>query len=128
MNPGIFENVQRQLENQESDGGLTMSAILTMPPPLRRLVNWMLRRRRVSQAEIVAFVGEDEATAYAMLDTLMGKGIAHQIKQKEGIFYDVRIAQHRGRTIPSNIWQALEDKPKKGPETVKRNSDTVSIS
>ena len=116
MNPGIFENAQRKLGHREEDMGLTMSEILTMPAPLRRLVNWMLRQRKASRAEIVAFVGENEATACAMLDTLIERGIVHQTKQEGCILYYVLMAQHRGRAIPLNIWQALKEKNQKERE------------
>jgi hypothetical protein len=110
VSSGIFENLQRKLEDQDQTTGLTMSEILTMPTPLRRLVNWMLRQQKVSFADVIAFVGEDEATGREMLVSLMEKGIVRQIEHNAQTLYYVRMAARRGRTIPLNVWKALEEK------------------
>ena len=110
MSTGLFEWLQRELEEQEKADGLTMTEILTMPDPLRQLVNWMLRQQSVDFAEIVAFVGEDETTSRAMLESLMERGVVHRISNDDTARYHVRMASRRGRQIPIDIWQALEEK------------------
>lgn len=109
MSSGIFEDLQRKLEDKEQTTGLTMSEILTMPTPLRRLVNWMLRQQKVNLAEVTAFI-EEEVTAREMLGTLMERGIVRQMEQDTQLLYYVHMAPRRGRTLPLNVWQALEEK------------------
>lgn len=109
MNTGLFEQLQRKLDEQEA-AGLTMTEVLTMPAPLRRLVNWMLRQPPVAFTEVLAFVAEDEAATRAMLETLLEKGIVHSVNDAEVLRYRVQIAPRRGRPIPLNIWQSLEEK------------------
>lgn len=110
MNTGLFEQVQRKLADQEAAAGLTMTEVLTMPAPLRRLVNWMLRQPPVSFADVLAFIAEDEAATRAMLETLTEKGIVYTINEGEALRYRVQIAPRRGRPIPLNIWESLEAK------------------
>jgi len=110
VSTGLFEWLQRELEEQEKAEGLTMTEILTMPDPLRQLVNWMLRQQSVDFTEIAAFVGEDEATSHAMLETLIERGIVQQVVNDDVARYHVRMASRRGRQIPLDIWQALEEK------------------
>jgi hypothetical protein len=51
--------------------GLGMVDALTLPDPLRELVNWMMRRGEVTLAEVTAYTGRDERTARTMLDALV---------------------------------------------------------
>lgn len=110
VNTGLFEQLQRKLEDQEAAGGLTMTEVLTMPAPLRRLVNWMLRQPPVAFEDVMAFIEEDAATTHAMLETLVEKGIAQSVADGDTRRYRVQIAPRRGRPIPLNIWQSLEEK------------------
>ncbi|HNT74410.1 MAG TPA: hypothetical protein PKH77_05255 [Anaerolineae bacterium] len=109
MNTGLFEQLQRKLDEQEA-AGLTMTEVLTMAAPLRRLVNWMLRQPPVTFTDVMAFVAEDEGATRAMLKALMEKGIVHSVNDAEVLRYRVQIAPRRGRPIPLNIWQSLEEK------------------
>jgi hypothetical protein len=110
VKPGLFEQLQRKLDDQEAAAGLTMTEVLTMPAPLRRLVNWMLRQPPIGFADVMAFVAEDEATTRAMLETLMEKGIVYSVADSAAQRYRVQIAPRRGRPIPLNIWESLEEK------------------
>jgi amino acid permease len=91
--------------------GLQMADVLTLPDPSRQLINWMLRRREVSLAEIVARIGQDEDVARTILDELMGQGFVREVEVKGEILYRPQIAPKRGRQLSAHIWQALDVEP-----------------
>jgi hypothetical protein len=95
-------------EGEKDDTGLSMLDILTLPEDQQQIINWMTRQRAVSLADVVAQMGQDEAVARTMLDTLMGKGFVQEIPGEGELHYRTKMAFKRRRQLPSNIWQALE--------------------
>ena len=45
-----------------------------------------------------------------MLDDLCGKGYVRAIEMRGATQYRVRLAPKRGRTLPADLWAALDDK------------------
>jgi len=45
-----------------------------------------------------------------MLEALIERGIVYQVLNDDTARYHVRMASRRGRQIPLDIWQALEEK------------------
>ena len=95
--------------------GLQMADILVLPDPLRQLINWMMRQREVSLAEVAAHIGQDERVAHTMLAELTEQGFVREIEVGDEVRYRTQHAARRGRQLPEEIWQALEkgtDDPK----------------
>ena len=119
MSKGLFGRLQQELDDREKAAGLSMVDILELPDSLRQLVNWMMRSEMVSLSQVVAQVGQDEAATQAMLATLVEKGFVRQLEIKGELHYRVRVASQKKRTLPQNLWHALDDKvdeEKKGGE------------
>jgi amino acid permease len=89
--------------------GLRMADALVLPNSLRDLTNWMMRRGEVSFAEMVAHIGQDEAVARTMVDTLTEQGFVREMKAEDTSRYRVRLALRRGRQLHEDIWQALDE-------------------
>ena len=90
--------------------GLGMVDALTLPDPLRELVNWMMRRGEVTLAEVTAYTGRDERTARTMLDALVEQDFVQVTEGKGEPRYRIRLAPKRGRQMSQEIWQALDAK------------------
>lgn len=116
MGKGLFDRLQRELEAREKSPGLVMSDLLTLPDALRDLLNWMIRQDQVTLADMTDFLGQDEASAREILADLLDKGLIRGIEIRGVTHYRVRLAPKRGGALPSNLWQALDEKVERGEE------------
>ncbi|MGI5834953.1 MAG: hypothetical protein ACOX87_00495 [Chloroflexota bacterium] len=110
MTGGLFDRLQKEMEAQEKAAGLSMAEILTLPESERRLFNWMMREGEVSLADVVLHEGQDETHVRSILARLVEKGFVRQIEVRGDYRYKVRLAPKKGRDIPLDIWQTLDEK------------------
>jgi len=87
-----------------------MSDLLTLPEPLSGLLNWMIRQGSAALADIVAFLGEDEARARLLLADLLDKGWIRELEIHGVTQYRVRLAPKRGCAVPGKLWQASSNR------------------
>ncbi len=90
--------------------GRGMADALTLPDPLRELVNWITRRGEVRLADVTAHIGEDEGGAREMLDALVEQDFVKAMEGDGEPRYRIRLAPKRGRQMSQEIWQALDAK------------------
>jgi len=109
MSQGLFGRLQQELEAREKVAGLTTADILSLPSDERQLVNWMVRAGDVALADVVAQLGQEEATVQARLAVLIEKGFVREISNQGVTCYQVRMAPRRKRNLPDNLWQALDN-------------------
>jgi predicted ArsR family transcriptional regulator len=107
---GLFDRLQEELVGREKAAGLSMADVLDLPDPLRGLVNWMLRQAEVGLDDVAAYLQHDEDAARATLATLADKGFVRVMEVRGQPRYRVRLAAKRGRELPTNLWQVLDDK------------------
>jgi len=88
--------------------GLHLADALMLPETLRQLVHWMLRQGQVSLADVIAHTHQDAAGAQALLDTLIEQDVVRVIDVAGTPQYRVRLAPRRGRQLPQELWQALQ--------------------
>jgi hypothetical protein len=110
LTKGLFHRLCGELEAREQSPGLRMSDLLAFPEPVCGLLNWMIRQVQVSLADVAAWLGKDEAQAREILRDLLDKGFIREIEMRGVTTYRVRLAPKRGRTMPPNLWEALEVK------------------
>ncbi len=114
---GLYDRVQGELEAREKSPGLHMSDLLALPDPVSGLLNWMIRQQQVGLADVAAFIRQDEECARTVLAELQDKGFVREIEVRGVMSYRVRLAPKRGKTMPSNLWRALDDKVETDEET-----------
>lgn len=107
---GLFDRLGQELHAREKAAGLTMMDVLTLPDDLRKLFNWMMRQEEVGLADVTAFLRQDEAVARKLLADLVERCFVREAQAAGETRYRVRLAPKRGREVPLNIWQALDDK------------------
>ena len=107
--------------------GLRIADALTLPDPLRQLVNWMMRRGEVRLSEVTAHTGQDEATARRMLDTLLEQDFVQATKGESEPRYRIRLASKRGRQTSHEIWETLDSKVEVPPRPVPRRTGTGGL-
>ncbi len=107
---GLFNRLQGELDAREQSPGLRMSDLLTLPEPLAGLLNWMIRQVQVGLDDVAAFLQRDEEEARTVLAGLREKGFVREIEMRGMTTYRVRLAPKRGRKMPADLWQALDDR------------------
>ena len=104
--------------------GQSMADVFALPDLQQQLVTWFLReetngRDKKSLHEVAAQIGQSEARARKIMSALVGQGFIREVKVDDKTHYSLRLVSRRGRQIPKNIWQALDEEKrvKGGPET-----------
>ncbi len=110
MGGGLFDRLSEEMQAREERVGLTMSDVLALPAPERSLVSWIMRREQATLQDVVSQLGQDEGTARTTLGSLVEQGFLREIAIRGDVHYRARLAPKRGRDIPLNIWQALDDR------------------
>ena len=114
---GIFNRMQKELDAREKREGITLSVLLDLSPPLRRLMNRITREGQLSVGEAAELLEETPAEALRTLNTFVEKGYLEREQQEgeEGDWvYRTRFARKRPRQIPVGIWSALENRARDG--------------
>ena len=118
--PGIFDRLQKEIENKQSEGGITALDLADLPPTLRKIMRLMLRELELSyprmtdtiaslpDAERIPSNDLDEA-----LDTLTRQGWLIRIGEGIKAIYKVNLRRKSGSTLASGIWGTLDEKLKK---------------
>ena len=110
MTGGLFDRLRQEMDAQEKAAGLSMADILTLPEHERRLFNWMMREGEVGLADVAAHEGQEEMATHSMIASLVEKGFIRQYEVRGEVRYKVRLAPKKGRDVPLNIWQTLDEK------------------
>lgn len=95
---------------QETDIGLSMVDVMNLPDEEQKLVNWIMRHKSVSLAEVVAHTGAGEDIALAQLDTLIAQGFVQEVEQGSDRYYRPRLTSKRRSKLSTDIWQSLDEK------------------
>jgi hypothetical protein len=107
---GFFDRIQAELDGNEKAAGLSLADVLSLPDPHRGLVNWIMREGQVDLAAVSARLGQSEEQARAAVADLVSRGFLREFEQGGRWLYQVRLGRKRGRELPANLWQALDDK------------------
>jgi hypothetical protein len=114
---GIFDRLQKELEDREQEGGITALDLADLPSPLRKLMRLMLREiemdyeslseaaKAMPKSDFMDKIELDQA-----LDTLCDKNWLIRRGQGEVISYRVNLRRKAGSNLSQNIWSALNKK------------------
>lgn len=117
---GLFDRLQAELEGREKAAGLSMADVLALPDPLRRLVNWLIREEEAGLADVASHLGQGEEATRAVLGGLVERGFMREMRVRGAVRYQVRLAVARRRQMPSDLWQALDERVEgEGPKEVR---------
>jgi len=118
--PGVFDRLQRQIDDKQKDGGITALDLADLPAALRRIMRLMLRQLQMnypqlceamdnmSDADRLSRTDLDQA-----LETLTQQAWLIRLGEGQKAIYKVNLRPKSGSTLASGIWTSLEDKLKK---------------
>ena len=121
---GVFDRLQKQINDKQKDGGITALDLVDLPPVLRKIMRLMLRQIQMNYpqlCEAMEKMPEDERLSQSDLDealkTLSQQAWLIQIGEGERAIYKVNLRRKAGSTIASGIWQSLDAKLKDNPKS-----------
>lgn len=118
--PGIFDRLQKEIENKQGEGGITALDLADLPPALRKIMRLMLRELQLSYPQLTEAVDsfpDAERLSHKDLDealnVLTNQSWLIRIGQGEKAIYKVNLRRKAGSTVASGIWNTLDSKLKK---------------
>lgn len=121
---GVFDRLQKQIDDKQKEGGITALDLADLPPALRKIMRLMLRQLQMDYpqlCEAMEKMPEGERLSRADLDnalkTLSQQAWLIQIGEGERAIYKVNLRRKAGSTLASGIWQSLDAKLKDNPES-----------
>lgn len=121
---GVFDRLQKQINDKQKEGGITALDLADLPPALRKIMRLMLRQVQMNYpqlCEAIEKMPEGERMLQTELDdalkTLSQQAWLIQIGEGERAIYKVNLRKKAGSTIASGIWQSLDAKLKDNPNS-----------
>jgi len=119
---GIFDRLQKQIDDKRKEGGITVLDLAELPPALRKIMKLMLRQLQMNYPQLVAAMEqmpEGERLTLGDLDEALEKLVEQawliQIGKGNRAIYKVNLRRKAGSKLGESIWQNLEIKLKEDP-------------
>ena len=121
--PGVFDRLQREIENKQQDGGITALDLADLQPSLRKIMRLMLRELQMNYPRLCEAMEDmsqaerlNRADLDAALDTLTKQFWLIRLGEGERAIYKVNLRRKSGSTLADGIWSNLDAKLKGKPE------------
>ncbi len=118
--PGVFDRLQKEIENKGNEGGITALDLADLPLTLRKIMRLMLRELQLNYPQLIeaiAALPENERLAVKDLDealeVLSTQGWLIRIGQGEKAIYKVNLRRKAGSKLASGVWNTLDEKLKR---------------
>lgn len=119
---GVFDRLQKQIDDKRQEGGITILDLADLPPALRKIMRLMLRQLQMDYPQLCNAIDqmpEDERLTRANLDEALKKLAEQawliQIGEGERAIYKVNLRRKSGSKLGEGIWQNLDAKLKGHP-------------
>ena len=118
--PGVFDRLNKEIENKQKEGGITPLDLVELPASLRKIMKIMLRELQMTYprlCEVMDAMPEEERMPRKLLDealaTLTEQFWLLRIGENEKAIYKVNLKRKNGSTLAAGIWSSLDEKLKK---------------
>ncbi|MBE9158463.1 MarR family transcriptional regulator [Nodosilinea sp. LEGE 06152] len=106
--PAHGETPAPRQQQPHGTGPRTMTDLLGLPDPERTLVNWLVRQRGASLADILAHTQTEPAAVQATLDNLLTAGFLTVDEASDPALFKPNLVSRKPRTLPDQLWNALD--------------------
>lgn len=117
MSESIFDRLQKKLEVEKREEGISAIEIAELPPNLRKIMRMMLREVEMTYTALCQAIDsmpkEDRLNRDDLdhaLETLSQQGWLIRRGEGEGINYAVNLRRKTGSSLKSSIWGNLDSK------------------
>ena len=129
----IFDRLQRQLDIQKREQGISALELMDLPPNLRRIMKMMLREvvmKYIHITQAVAAFPEANRMSQGELDaglkTLVEQNWLITSGDGEFLSYRVNLRRKAGSALDQDIWAALNRRIAKASEQPNETNDESS--
>ena len=120
---GVFDRLQKRIDDKRQAGGITVLDLADLPPALRKIMRLMLRQLQMNYPQLCDAMDqmpEGERLKRADLDEALKKLSEQawliQIGEGERAIYKVNLRRKAGSKLGEDIWQNLDAKLKGNPD------------
>jgi hypothetical protein len=113
--PGVFDRLQRQIEDKKQEGGITALDLADLPPALRKIMRLMLRQLEMTYPQLVEAMSnmpDNEKLTQEELDealnTLSKQFWLMRFGEGSRATYKVNLRRKAGSSLSTNIWATLD--------------------
>jgi len=121
---GIFERLQKQIDDKHKEGGISVLDLADLPPALRKIMRLMLKQLQMNYSQLCqameAMPADEQLTRTELntaLNELSDQAWLIQIGKGENAIYKVNLRRKAGSKLGESIWQNLDAKLKDRPGT-----------
>jgi hypothetical protein len=114
---GIFDRLQKRMEVEAQEGGISPLDLAALPPLLRKIMRYMLREYEMLYSEICEWAQElPEADRPTQADLDAGLEILTKqfwlIRRGEGerVRYQANLRRKAGSKLAQGVWTALDSR------------------
>ncbi len=118
--PGIFDRLDKEIKDQQKDGGISPLDLVKLPPSLRKIMRLMLRELQMGyprMCEVMDAMPEKDRLTRDELDSALSNLTNDfwliRIGEKEKAIYKVNLRRKAGSTLAAGIWSSLDSKLKR---------------
>ncbi len=121
--PGVFDRLQKEIENKQGEGGITALDLAELPTALRKIMRLMLRELQLNYPQLMeAIRTQPEAERLQpkeldeALEVLTRQSWLIRIGSGSKAIYKVNLRRKAGSTLAGGIWNTLDSKLKDKPK------------
>ena len=114
---GVFDRLQRQLDIQKRESGISALEIADLPPSLRKIMRLMLREVVMKYTDLLKAVEAmpavnrmSKADLDGSLSTLVEQNWLLRSGEGEFVSFRVNLRRKAGSALNKDIWAALESR------------------
>ncbi len=120
--PGVFDRLNKEIEDRKKEGGITPLDLAGLPPALRKIMRVMLRELQAGYprlCEIMDEMPEQDRLSRGDLQSSLAELVEQfwliRIGEGEKAIYKVNLRRREGSKLMAGIWSALDEKLKGAP-------------
>jgi len=98
---------QSPSQSQGSETGVHMLDVMSLPDSQRTVVNWVMRKKQATLAEVVEHTGESETVVQTMLEDLVQQGFLQATEVDGQQHYKTRLGSKPKSKLSQKIWDTL---------------------
>lgn len=120
--PGVFDRLNKEIQDKQKEGGITPLDLADLPPALRKIMRLMLRELQMNYPrlrEVMESVPEAERLSRDELDAALSSLTEQfwliRIGTGEKAIYKVNLRRKEGSKLAAGLWTKLDERLKRKP-------------
>lgn len=120
--PGVFDRLNKEIQDKQKEGGITPLDLADLPPALRKIMRLMLRELQMNYPrlrEVMESVPEAERLSRDELDAALSSLTEQfwliRIGTGGKAIYKVNLRRKEGSKLAAGLWTKLDERLKRKP-------------